>query len=101
MRSWCLRIARATKVRDVGSPRLVAPRLHREAFTGMNDKKGAPMKRIFIALVSVAGFAAVGPVAAFARSSSLEADVAPSSLKAKPKATAVQAAVPDPPTVQS
>ena len=61
------------------------------------------MKRTFIALVSVvsvAGVAAVGPVAlAFARS----ADLTTSAHKAKPKATAppAPAPVPDPPTVAS
>jgi hypothetical protein len=58
------------------------------------------MKQIFIALVSVASVAAVGPVAvAFGRS----ADVATSAQKAKPKPTAAPApaAVPDPPTVAS
>jgi hypothetical protein len=59
------------------------------------------MKRIFIALVSVAGFAAVGPAAvAFARSGAVDpqpSTVTPQKSKAPPAA----AAVPDPPTVAS
>jgi hypothetical protein len=62
------------------------------------------MKRTFIALVStvsLAGFAAVGPVAAvaFARGNAVDVKIAPQQQKGAPAPTA--APVPDPPTVPS